>query len=205
MAFTLPSLPYSLDALAPHLSRETLELHHGKHHQKYVDTLNDLVDGKSNDDLEDVILGADDQNGVQQRRPALEPLLLLAGHVPGRGRRTVGRAGRGHRARLRLLRRVPQGAGHEAGDALRVRVGMARARRVEAARHEHPRRRPAARSTASGRCSPSTCGSTPTTSTTRTSAPTTSPRSSTSSSTGTSSPRTSRVVLVGRLRRPPRS
>ena len=61
MAFTLPPLPYSLDALAPHLSRTTLELHHGKHHQKYVDTLNDLVDGKSNDDLEAVILGADDR------------------------------------------------------------------------------------------------------------------------------------------------
>lgn len=61
MAFTLPPLPYSLDALAPHLSRETLELHHGKHHQTYVDKLNDLVDDdtKTNDDLEAVILGAD--------------------------------------------------------------------------------------------------------------------------------------------------
>ena len=44
MAFTLPPLPYDLDALAPHLSRETLELHHGKHHQTYVDKLNGLVD-----------------------------------------------------------------------------------------------------------------------------------------------------------------
>ena len=61
MAFTLPPLPYSLDGLAPHVSRETLELHHGKHHQKYVDTLNGLVDGKGNDDLEAVILGTDDQ------------------------------------------------------------------------------------------------------------------------------------------------
>jgi superoxide dismutase, Fe-Mn family len=60
MAFTLPPLPYSLDALAPHLSRETLELHHGKHHQTYVDKLNDLVDGdKSDADLESVILGAE--------------------------------------------------------------------------------------------------------------------------------------------------
>jgi len=60
MAFTLPSLPYSLDALAPHLSRETLELHHGKHHQTYVDTLNDLVDddSKTNDNLEAVIRDA---------------------------------------------------------------------------------------------------------------------------------------------------
>ncbi len=61
MAFTLPPLPYAPDALAPHLSRETLELHHGKHHQKYVDTLNDLVDDGSNSDLEDLLLRADDE------------------------------------------------------------------------------------------------------------------------------------------------
>ena len=61
MAFTLPPLPYSPDALQPHLSQETLELHHGKHHQKYVDTLNDLVDGKTDADREGVILGADDK------------------------------------------------------------------------------------------------------------------------------------------------
>jgi Fe-Mn family superoxide dismutase len=60
MSVTLPSLPYSLDALAPHLSRETLEYHHGKHHQKYVDTLNELVEGKGDGDLEAVILGTDD-------------------------------------------------------------------------------------------------------------------------------------------------
>jgi len=64
MAFSLPPLPYGLDALAPHISRETLELHHGQHHQTYVDKLNDLVDDNSqtNDDLEAVIHAADDQH-----------------------------------------------------------------------------------------------------------------------------------------------
>ncbi len=46
MPFTLPELPYAVDALAPHLSKETLEYHHGKHHQTYVNNLNKLVDGK---------------------------------------------------------------------------------------------------------------------------------------------------------------
>lgn len=45
MAFTLPELPYAKDALAPHISAETLEYHHGKHHAKYVATLNTLTEG----------------------------------------------------------------------------------------------------------------------------------------------------------------
>jgi Fe-Mn family superoxide dismutase len=45
MAFTLPPLPYEKSALAPHVSAETLEFHHGKHHAAYVAKLNDLVEG----------------------------------------------------------------------------------------------------------------------------------------------------------------
>lgn len=43
MAITLPPLPYEMDALAPHISRETLEYHYGKHHKAYVDNLNNLI------------------------------------------------------------------------------------------------------------------------------------------------------------------
>ena len=43
MEHTLPPLPYALDALAPHISQETLEYHYGKHHQTYVTNLNNLV------------------------------------------------------------------------------------------------------------------------------------------------------------------
>lgn len=45
MAFTLPELPYSKDALAPHISVETIEYHYGKHHNAYVTNLNNLVKG----------------------------------------------------------------------------------------------------------------------------------------------------------------
>ena len=45
MAHTLPALPYGLDALEPHISRSTLEFHHGKHHAGYVTNLNSLVAG----------------------------------------------------------------------------------------------------------------------------------------------------------------
>jgi Fe-Mn family superoxide dismutase len=43
MAFRLPDLPYSKDALAPHMSAETLEFHHGKHHKAYVDNANKMI------------------------------------------------------------------------------------------------------------------------------------------------------------------
>lgn len=45
MAFTLPELPYPMDALAPVMSPETLEYHYGKHHRAYVNNLNKLVEG----------------------------------------------------------------------------------------------------------------------------------------------------------------
>jgi superoxide dismutase, Fe-Mn family len=47
MAFQLPDLPFAKDALAPHMSAETLEFHHGKHHATYVKKTNELIDGKS--------------------------------------------------------------------------------------------------------------------------------------------------------------
>ena len=61
MAFELPPLPYAQDALAPHISAETLEYHYGKHHQTYVTNLNKLVEGTEfeNAALEDVILKSD--------------------------------------------------------------------------------------------------------------------------------------------------
>lgn len=57
MSFTLPELPYSKDALAPHISQETLEYHYGKHHQAYVTNLNKLITGTEYEsmDLESII------------------------------------------------------------------------------------------------------------------------------------------------------
>lgn len=57
MTHVLPPLPYALDALAPHISKETLEYHYGKHHQTYVTNLNNLIKGTEFESLslEDII------------------------------------------------------------------------------------------------------------------------------------------------------
>jgi superoxide dismutase, Fe-Mn family len=60
MAIVLPELPYDLDALAPHISAETLEFHYGKHHAAYVANLNGMIEGTelADADLETIITAA---------------------------------------------------------------------------------------------------------------------------------------------------
>src|SRR4030095_16780173 len=49
MAFTLPALPYAHDALEPYIDTLTMQIHHGKHHQAYVDNLNKAIAGTPNE------------------------------------------------------------------------------------------------------------------------------------------------------------
>jgi len=64
-SLTLPDLPYGKDALAPHMSAETLDFHHGKHHNAYVTKGNELLDeaGLSADNLEDLVKEAKKKGG----------------------------------------------------------------------------------------------------------------------------------------------
>jgi superoxide dismutase, Fe-Mn family len=61
MAFELPELPWAKNALAPHISEETIEYHYGKHHAAYVKNLNGLVEGKdlASKSLEEIIKSSD--------------------------------------------------------------------------------------------------------------------------------------------------
>lgn len=60
MAFTLPPLPYAYDALETYIDTQTMQIHHGKHHQAYVDNLNKAIDGTPNAGatLEDLVARA---------------------------------------------------------------------------------------------------------------------------------------------------
>jgi Fe-Mn family superoxide dismutase len=70
MTFELPTLPYALDALQPYISKQTLEFHYGKHHQAYINNLNNLIPGTpfENAPLEKIVREADGgifNNGAQ--------------------------------------------------------------------------------------------------------------------------------------------
>ena len=60
MAFTLPDLPYSFDALEPHIDKETMQIHHDKHHGGYVNNLNKAIEGTEheNKSLEELVANA---------------------------------------------------------------------------------------------------------------------------------------------------
>ncbi|MBL7736997.1 MAG: superoxide dismutase [Chitinophagaceae bacterium] len=60
MAFTLPALPYAFDALEPYIDTTTMQIHHGKHHQAYIDNLNKAIAGTPNENksLEELVANA---------------------------------------------------------------------------------------------------------------------------------------------------
>ena len=99
MAFTLPELPYALDALEPHIDARTMEIHHGKHHQAYVGKVNAAIAGSP---LEN---------------KTIEDLISDLAAVPEAARMAVRNNGGGH-ANHSLFWQVmsPQGGGAPSGD-----------------------------------------------------------------------------------------
>ena len=64
MAIELPALPYARDALAPHISAETIDYHYGKHHQAYVTNLNNLIKGSEFESMDLVAIIKKSQGGM---------------------------------------------------------------------------------------------------------------------------------------------
>ena len=115
MAHSLPALPYDAAALEPHIDSQTMQIHHGKHHQAYVTNLNAALDKhpelhkKSLDDLLQNIHSrarGHPRRRAQQRRRPLEPLVVLEADGAERRRRADGRGGRRDQQRVRRLREV---------------------------------------------------------------------------------------------------
>ncbi len=99
MPFTLPPLPYAYDALEPHIDRATMEFHHDKHHQAYVDKLNAALEGS---DLAD---------------EPIEEILRDLGRVPEAKRIAVKNNGGGHHNHTMFWENMsPNGGGEPSGE-----------------------------------------------------------------------------------------
>ena len=110
MAYTLPALPYSVEALEPSIDKMTMEIHHGRHHKTYVDNLNKALEG---------------QEKLANR--SIEQLLREINSVPQNIRQAVVNNGGGHANHTMFWQIMGPGAGGKPtgplGDAIKVSFG----------------------------------------------------------------------------------
>ena len=139
----LPPLPYGYDALAPVISKETLKLHHDKHHRKYVETTNQLLGEESLDarTLEEVVRSSTGKlfNNAAQ---AWNHDFYWHSLAPKR-RQALGRVHEEAAERSRRLGQVRHGLRRGCERAVRQRLGLARREERQArrsSRHRTPRR-----------------------------------------------------------------
>jgi superoxide dismutase, Fe-Mn family len=100
MAYSVPPLPYAYDALEPHIDKQTMEIHHDKHHQAYVDKVNAALDGTPLADA------------------AIEDVLKGLGQVPEAKRTAVKNNGGGHYNHTLFWESMGANGGGEPGGAL---------------------------------------------------------------------------------------
>ncbi len=146
MAFELPPLPYPKNALEPHTSAQTLDFHHGKHHQAYVTNLNNLVKGSpmENQSLEEIIKATykdSSKTGVFNNAAQVWNHTFFWNCMKPQRRRLAERAGRpGDRPRLRRFRQVQGAVQGGCRRPVRQRLGLARRRRRQAQDHRDAKR-----------------------------------------------------------------
>jgi Fe-Mn family superoxide dismutase len=149
MAHTLPALYYAFDALEPHVDAQTMQIHHGKHHQAYVNNLNAAIEKApelaswSLDQLcrdiakvPESVRGAVRNNGGGHWNHTLFWNLM----VPKSGRRPDRERHGGDRQVVRRLRQVPRRVQGGGGRALRVGLGLAGGREGRDPVHRERRR-----------------------------------------------------------------
>ena len=199
MSYTVPPLPYDYDALEPYIDELTMQIHHDKHHQAYVDKANAALEG------------------TEWADKPVEEVLEHLGSLPADKQGPVRNNAGGHYNHSLFWTSMAPGGGGEPDGALAAAIDAAfgsfadfQAKLKDAGVNRfgsgwawlvHDELRPGGRldrqpgqpdqRRARRRCSASTCGSTPTTSSTRTAAPTTSTRGG-RRSTGARSPRATR-------------
>ena len=183
MAFELPALPYDYDALAPFMSKETLEFHHDKHHQAYVTNGNKLLEGTGlgGKCLEEIVKGSSKNAGLfNNAGQHYNHIHFWKWMKPGGGGNKIPGALEGDRHDLGGYDKFKADfvAGRHRHSSARagawIGVKDGKLEITKTPNGENPARPRRAR-----RSSAAMCGSTPTTSTIATAAPTISTRSST--------------------------
>jgi Fe-Mn family superoxide dismutase len=106
MAFTLPNLPYDFGALEPHIDAKTMEIHHGKHHQTYVNNLNAAI-----------------EKAPELASKSLDDLMTGINSVPEAVRTAVRNNGGGHWNHSMFWQIMAPSAGGEPGGALGKAIG----------------------------------------------------------------------------------
>ena len=127
MEHTLPALPFAMDALAPHMSKETFEYHYAKHHQAYVTNLNNLIKGTDfeSKSLEDIVKSAPAGGVYNNAAQVWNHTFFWNCLTAQRRRRPVRRAGRRHQQEVGQLRRLQESLPDQRRRQLRFRLDLA--------------------------------------------------------------------------------
>ena len=192
MAFTLPDLPYPHDALAPIMSRETLEFHHDKHHLAYVNNGNNALKGTEweGKPLEEIVKGSFGKNAAVFNNAGqhYNHIHFWKWMKPKGGGKIPGEVEKALKDAFGSIDKAKEDLDPGRRHPVRLRLGLADAEGRQDLGDQDRRTARTRSCTAASRSSASTCGSTPTTSTTATAGPTISRRSSIASSIGNMSP-----------------
>ena len=172
MAYSVPPLPYAYDALEPHIDKATMEFHHDKHHQAYVDKANAALEGTEWADkpVEEVLQEPRARSPSDKKGPVknnggghYNHSLFWESMSPNGGGEPSGELASGDRRGVRLVRGLPGKAQGNRRQPVRLGLVLARARRLGPGdrRQRQPGQPDLRRQDAAARAS--TCGSTPTT------------------------------------------
>ena len=168
MAFTLPDLPYAYDALQPHMSKETLEFHHDKHHKAYLDAMTPMIEGTdyASMPIEEIVKKSysDNPKLFNQAGQYYNHIHFWKWMKPAGGGKKLPASSKSRSSQGSRLASTSSGAQvhRRRQDAVRLRLGLARAEGRQARRHEHAERREPAGARRQAAARRRSCGSTPT-------------------------------------------
>ena len=150
MSFTLPDLPYAYDALAPHMSAETLEFHHDKHHNAYLTVMNEMIAGTdyASMSIEDIVRKSysDNPKLFNQAAQYYNHVHFWNWMAPSGGGSVPGALAAKINEDLGSMEKTARSIHRRWKDTVRIRMGLALPERRKAGSHQFAERGEPARS-----------------------------------------------------------